>query len=174
MQGDAGIRIPSAEWLQAIDPMQGLWALFILDDPMWHGPHRNDMGFRAIWSVPRAVHGQGAGGGMPIGGVTCSKTLLGQFAHAPSLGHITTFMATSGLCRRRGCVRRLGPGRPVGLEQRMAHWEMPGRSRRGSMRSTPKIIAVELENANAVKGRACGSEARQGPRRSPVLVFECA
>ena len=98
VQGDAGIRIPSTQWLQKIqDQCRETKTLFILDEiQCGMGRTGTTWAFEQFGVVPDVLcMGKALGGGMPIGGVACSKTLLGQFAHAPSLGHITTSGAQS-------------------------------------------------------------------------------
>ena len=97
VQGDAGIRIPSAEWLQAIQTQcKASGALFILDEiQCGMGRTGTTWAFEQFGVVPDVLcMGKALGGGMPIGGVACSKTLLGQFAHAPPSGTSPRLAAT--------------------------------------------------------------------------------
>ena len=149
-------------------------ALFILDEiQCGMGRTGTTWAFEQFGVVPDVLcMGKALGGGMPIGGVACSKTLLGQFAHAPSLGHITTFgghpMACAGVV---GAFDALAQVDRVGLEQRMAHWEiaLAAHDAVRCVRRLGAFIAVELENANAVqKAVHAGLKRDQG---RGVLLF---
>ena len=172
VQGDAGIRIPSAEWLQAIQTQcKAYGALFILDEiQCGMGRTGTTWAFEQFGVVPDVLcMGKALGGGMPIGGVACSKTLLGQFAHAPSLGHITTFgghpMACAGVV---GAFNALAQVDRVGLEQRLAHWEIALAARR-CIRRLGAFIAVELVDANAVQ-----KAVHAGLKRDQGRGFSCS
>ena len=175
VQGDAGIRIPSAEWLQAIQTQcKASGALFILDEiQCGMGRTGTTWAFEQFGVVPDVLcMGKALGGGMPIGGVACSKTLLGQFAHAPSLGHITTFgghpMACAGVV---GAFNALAKVDRVGLEQRLAHWEsaLAAHDAVRYVRRLGAFIAVELEDADAVQ-RAVNAGLKRDQGRG-VLLF---
>ena len=175
VQGDAGIRIPSIEWLQAIQTRcKASGALFILDEiQCGMGRTGTTWAFEQFGVVPDVLcMGKALGGGMPIGGIASSKALLGQFAHSPSLGHITTFgghpMACAGVV---GAFDALTKVDRVGLESRLAHWEstLAAHDAVRCVRRLGAFIAVELEDANAVqKAVHAGLQRKQG---QGVLLF---
>lgn len=157
VQGDAGIRIPSAQWLQGIEAKcKATGALFILDEiQCGMGRTGTTWAFEQFGVVPDVLcMGKALGGGMPIGGLACSKSLLGQFAHAPSLGHITTFgghpMACAGVV---GAFEALGKVDRMGFERQLASWEEALVAHRAVrvVRRIGAFIAVELEDAHAVQ-----------------------
>ena len=157
VQGDAGIRIPSTQWLQKIqDQCRETKTLFILDEiQCGMGRTGTTWAFEQFGVVPDVLcMGKALGGGMPIGGVACSKALLGQFAHAPSLGHITTFgghpMACAGVV---GAFEALAKIDPNGLERQLAKWEeaLIGHDAVQCVRRIGAFIAVELKDAQAVQ-----------------------
>ena len=157
VQGDAGIRIPSTQWLQKIqDQCRETKTLFILDEiQCGMGRTGTTWAFEQFGVVPDVLcMGKALGGGMPIGGVACSKALLGQFAHALSLGHITTFgghpMACAGVV---GAFEALAKIDPNGLERQLAKWEeaLIGHDAVQCVRRIGAFIAVELKDAQAVQ-----------------------
>jgi acetylornithine/succinyldiaminopimelate/putrescine aminotransferase len=175
VQGDAGIRIPSAEWLQAIQTKcRASKTLFILDEiQCGMGRTGTTWAFEQFGVVPDVLcMGKALGGGMPIGAVACSKSLLGQFAHDPSLGHITTFgghpMACAGVV---GAFDALAQVDRDGLELRLVHWEtaLAEHNAVQCVRRLGAFIAVELEDADAVqKAVNAGLTREQG---EGVLLF---
>ena len=113
------------------------------------------MGFRAIWSGSRrALHGQGAWRRHAIGGVACSKTCSDNSptplprAHQYICGHPMACVV--------GAFNALTQVDRVGLEQRLAHWEiaLAAHDAVRCVRRLGAFIAVELEDANAVQ-RPC-------------------
>lgn len=94
IQGDAGVRIPNTRYLQALrNKCDEVGALLILDEiqcgmgrtgKMWAFEH-----FDIIPDI--LTSGKALGGGLPIGCLISSKSLMSQFTTNPMLGHITTF-----------------------------------------------------------------------------------
>ena len=94
VQGDAGVRIPSQDWLQTLrNACSKVGALLILDEiQCGMGRTGKPWAFQHFGIVPDVLcMGKALGGGMAMGGLAASKAHLGLFAHGPSLGHITTF-----------------------------------------------------------------------------------
>lgn len=94
VQGDAGIRIPDASWLQALRRRcDEVGALLVLDEiQCGMGRTGTPWAFLQFDVVPDMVcMGKALGGGMPVGALVASKQAMSQFAQNPSLGHITTF-----------------------------------------------------------------------------------
>lgn len=94
IQGDAGIRIPDKDWMQALrkrcDEMD---SLLILDE-IQAGMGRTGtlFAFKHFDIVPDILLlGKALGGGLPIGAILASRELMELFTHQPMLGHITTF-----------------------------------------------------------------------------------
>ena len=175
VQGDAGIRIPSTAWLQALQAKCKMYgALFILDEiQCGMGRTGTTWAFEQFDVVPDVLcMGKALGGGMPIGGVACSQTLLGQFAHGPSLGHITTFgghpMACAGVV---GAFEALAKVEWSKLEMQLASWEkaLKGHKAVQTVRRIGAFMAVELADAEAVQRAVhAGLSRENGPG---VLLF---
>jgi len=94
IQGDAGIRIPDTEWIQALRvKCSEAGAHLVLDEiQCGFGRTGRPFAFEHYGVVPdHLCLGKALGGGMPIGALVSNKGHLQQFAHSPSLGHITTF-----------------------------------------------------------------------------------
>jgi acetylornithine/succinyldiaminopimelate/putrescine aminotransferase len=94
IQGDAGIRIPDTEWIQALRvKCSEAGAHLVLDEiQCGFGRTGRPFAFEHFGVVPdHLCLGKALGGGMPMGALVSGKRHLQQFAHSPSLGHITTF-----------------------------------------------------------------------------------
>lgn len=94
IQGDAGIRIPDVEWLQALrERCTETGALLILDEVQAGlGRTGSWFAFEQFGIVPDILTlGKALGAGMPVGATVAHRGLMEQFTHGPMLGHITTF-----------------------------------------------------------------------------------
>ena len=94
VQGDAGIRIPDAEWIQNLrEQCTKVNAMLILDEiQCGMGRTGRPFAFEHFDIVPDALClGKALGGGLPMGALISSKVAMAQFASGPSLSHITTF-----------------------------------------------------------------------------------
>lgn len=94
IQGDAGIRIPDKSWMTALrNRCTATGAQLILDEiQCGFGRTGKAFAFEHFQVVPdQLCLGKALGGGMPMGALVSSRNHLKQFAHSPSLGHITTF-----------------------------------------------------------------------------------
>ena len=94
IQGDAGVRIPSKEFLIALrDRCSEVGAMLIFDE-IQTGLGRTGklFAFEHYNVVPDVLTiGKAFGGGMPIGGFVSSKENMKALTYNPELGHITTF-----------------------------------------------------------------------------------
>jgi acetylornithine/succinyldiaminopimelate/putrescine aminotransferase len=94
VQGDAGVRTAHNDYLVALrNKCTEVGALLIFDE-IQCGVGRTGSWyyFQQTPVVPDAfTTAKGFGGGLPIGALVASKELHGIWAHAPMLGHITTF-----------------------------------------------------------------------------------
>ncbi|MDA0939526.1 MAG: aspartate aminotransferase family protein [Bacteroidetes bacterium] len=157
VQGDAGIRIPDRAWLQALrDRCTKSGVLLVLDEiQCGMGRTGKPWAFEHFGVTPDVLcMGKALGGGMPIGALAASTDLLGQFAHHPSLGHITTFgghpMACAGAVGALTALHELDFSE---LERHCSVWhkaleEHPAVER---VRRIGAFFAVELESAEAVQ-----------------------
>ena len=116
--------------------------------------------------------GKALGGGMPSGALAASTSRLGQFAHHPSLGHITTFgghpMACAGAV---GALTALQELDFTGVERHCSLWHQaleqhPAVER---VRRIGAFFAVELANAEAVQQAVDAGLSSQDGRG--VLLF---
>ncbi len=94
IQGDAGVRIPSKEFMQALrNRCDKVGALLIFDEiQTGFGRTGKLFAFEHFDLVPDILTiGKAFGGGMPIGGFVSSLANMEQLTFDPKLGHITTF-----------------------------------------------------------------------------------
>ena len=94
VQGEAGIIVPSKEWMQALrKKCTETGALLILDEiQAGFGRTGKLWGFEHFDIVPDILLlGKALGGGMPLGAFIADKKLMDAFTNNPVLGHITTF-----------------------------------------------------------------------------------
>ncbi len=94
IQGDAGVRIPSTEFMNALrQRCDETGALLILDEiQCGMGRTGKLFAFEHYGIVPDVLTiGKAFGGGLPIGAFIADKKIMKVFTHDPPLGHITTF-----------------------------------------------------------------------------------
>ena len=94
IQGDAGIRIPTRSFMQALrSRCTETRALLILDEIQCGMGRTGTMfAFEHFEIVPDILTlGKAFGGGMPIGAFVASEKIMQSLSSDPPLGHITTF-----------------------------------------------------------------------------------
>jgi len=94
IQGEAGIRIPSTDYMQALRKRcTDTGALLVLDEiQCGFGRTGKLFAFEHFDIVPDILLlAKGMGGGMPIGAFITSNELMSTLSRNPILGHITTF-----------------------------------------------------------------------------------
>ena len=94
VQAEAGVRAPSAGWLQALrDRCTQTGTLMILDEiQAGFGRTGKLWGFEHFGIIPDVLLlGKALGGGMPLGAFIASGELMSHLSDNPVLGHITTF-----------------------------------------------------------------------------------
>ncbi len=94
VQAEAGIIVPSQEWMQALrKKCTDTGTLLILDEiQAGFGRTGKLWGFEHFDIVPDVLLlGKALGGGMPLGAFIADKKLMNVFTENPVLGHITTF-----------------------------------------------------------------------------------
>lgn len=94
IQGDAGVRIPSIEWMHALRKKCDETGALLIFDEVQTGFGRTGrlFAFEHFGIVPDVITmAKGMGGGMPIGGFATSRHIMETFTDDPALGHITTF-----------------------------------------------------------------------------------
>lgn len=101
IQGDAGVRIPTKKYLQALRNKCNLEKALLVFDEIQCGMGRTGkmFAFEHFDVVPDILTlGKALGGGMPIGALVSSKKILDSFQSNPMLGHITTFGGHPVIC----------------------------------------------------------------------------
>src|SRR5687767_2025748 len=94
VQGEAGIIVPSIEWMQMLrKKCTETGALLVLDEiQTGFGRTGKLWGFEHFGIVPDILLlGKALGGGMPLGAFISSHERMQALTNAPELGHITTF-----------------------------------------------------------------------------------
>lgn len=94
IQGDAGVRIPSKEYLKALRETCSKTGTLLIFDEIQCGMGRAGslFAFEQFDVVPDIVTiGKAFGGGLPIGAFISSYENMQSLIHKPMLGHITTF-----------------------------------------------------------------------------------
>ena len=94
VQGEAGVKVPSREWMQALrKKCTDTGTLLVLDEiQAGFGRTGKLWGFEHFDIVPDILLlGKALGGGMPLGAFISSKNLMDTLTENPVLGHITTF-----------------------------------------------------------------------------------
>jgi acetylornithine/succinyldiaminopimelate/putrescine aminotransferase len=94
IQGDAGIRIASKDFLEKLRKICNENCNLLIMDEIQSGMGRTGKLFAFEHSniIPDILTvGKAFGGGMPIGGLVTSQKLMSLFNNNPTLGHITTF-----------------------------------------------------------------------------------
>ncbi len=94
VQAEAGIIVPSKEWMQALRRKCTATGTLLVLDEIQAGFGRTGKlwGFETFEIIPDVlVLGKALGGGMPLGAFIAEKRLMNVFTENPVLGHITTF-----------------------------------------------------------------------------------
>ena len=94
VQGEAGLRLPRAEWLRALrQRCDEMGTLLILDEiQAGYGRTGSLFAYTRYGIRPDILLlAKGFGGGMPIGAFIAPRVLMQVLTHDPVLGHITTF-----------------------------------------------------------------------------------
>jgi acetylornithine/N-succinyldiaminopimelate aminotransferase len=94
IQGDAGVRIPSLDYMKALRKKCTETGTLLIFDEIQTGFGRTGklFAFEHFDVVPDILTlAKGLGGGMPIGAFVSSQEIMHILTHNPPLGHITTF-----------------------------------------------------------------------------------
>lgn len=94
IQGEAGVRVPSATYMQALrQKCTDVGALLIFDEiQTGFGRTGKMFAFEHFGIVPDILMlAKGIGGGMPLGAFVAPKEIMDVIKDNPMLGHITTF-----------------------------------------------------------------------------------
>jgi acetylornithine/succinyldiaminopimelate/putrescine aminotransferase len=94
IQGDAGVRIPSRQYMQAVRKKCNDTGTVLILDEIQCGMGRTGklFAFEHYAIVPDILTiAKAFGGGLPIGAFIADKKMMQTLTHNPMLGHITTF-----------------------------------------------------------------------------------
>jgi len=94
VQGEAGVRIPDAEWLRALRERCTQTGALLIFDEIQTGLGRTGEMFAATKYGVRpdiVCLAKALGGGMPLGAFAARHDVMSALSHDPALGHITTF-----------------------------------------------------------------------------------
>lgn len=94
VQGEAGVRLPDREWLQALRRRCTETGALLIFDEIQTGMGRTGELFamQKYGVTPDIVClAKAFGGGMPLGAFVASREMMAALTHDPVLGHITTF-----------------------------------------------------------------------------------
>jgi len=156
VQGDAGVRIPTKKYLQAVRKRCDEAGAFLILDEIQCGMGRTGtlFAFEQFQIVPDVLTiGKAFGGGLPIAAFISSKEKMQLLTHDPMLGHITTFGGNP-VC----CASALATLQAIEDEKILSHVESKGRLIE-SLLSHPKIkeirriglmFAIDFENEDRV------------------------
>lgn len=156
IQGDAGVRIPSQEFMTALKDKCTETGTLLIFDEVQTGIGRTGklFAFEHFNVVPDIITlAKGLGGGLPIGAFIASFELMKLLSHNPMLGHITTFggnpiscasaLATINIIAEEGLLMQIEPKGQL-IEEQLQHTQVKAIRRKGLM------LAVELESEEKV------------------------
>jgi acetylornithine/N-succinyldiaminopimelate aminotransferase len=101
IQGDAGVRIPSKEFMSLLRKRCDEVGALLIFDEIQCGMGRTGkiFAFEHFGITPDILTlGKALGGGMPVGAFVSSKEIMSVFTNNPMLGHITTFGGHPVIC----------------------------------------------------------------------------
>ena len=171
IQGDAGVRIHSKDWLSKLREICSKTGAILIFDEVQCGMGRTgqNFGFEHFNVIPDVLClGKALGGGVPIGAFVSSSKLMSLLRDNPKLGHITTFggnpLATTGAV---GALKLLGKVNFDNIEKRGANWESKLKSHPSvkEVRRIGLFFYVELETPDLV------SETIMNGLENGVLMF---
>ncbi len=156
IQGDAGVRIPSQEFMTALrNKCTEAGALLIFDEVQTGIGRTGKMfAFEHFNVIPDIITlAKGFGGGLPIGAFIASYKLMKLLSHKPMLGHITTFggnpiscasaLATLNIIAEHFFLTQIEPKGQL-IEELLVHTEIKAIRRKGLM------LAIELKTEEKV------------------------
>ncbi|UII32006.1 aspartate aminotransferase family protein [Fulvivirga ulvae] len=156
IQGDAGVRIPSAKYMQALRAKCNETGTLLIFDEIQTGIGRTGklFAFEHFDVVPDILTSAKAlGGGLPIGTFVSSYEIMQCLTHNPMLGHITTFggnpvccaaaLATLNVIEDEGLLDNVD-GKGLLFEQLLQHERIKEIRRKGL------LFAFEFETSEEV------------------------
>ena len=125
VQGDAGVRVPTKKYLQAVRKRCNEVGALLIFDEIQCGMGRTGklFAFEHFEVVPDILTiAKAFGGGLPIGAFVSSYENMQQLTHNPMLGHITTFGGNP-VC----CASALATLQVIEEEKLLEHVEVKGK-----------------------------------------------
>jgi acetylornithine/N-succinyldiaminopimelate aminotransferase len=168
VQGEAGVRVPPAEFLPALERRcREAGALLVADEVMTGFGRTGRLFAVERWGVrpDLLVLAKALGGGYPLGALAGSRGLLEVFANDPPLSHVTTFGGHPVSCAAgRAALRVLLRERLTERADRVGAQfrEQLGEAFRGAaavreIRGLGLLIGIELEDAGVTRRFVDGS-----------------
>ncbi|MBD80788.1 MAG: aspartate aminotransferase family protein [Crocinitomicaceae bacterium] len=158
IQGDAGVRIPTMEYLKALrNKCSETGTLLILDEiQCGYGRTGKFNAFENFEIVPDMVTlGKALGCGLPIGAVVGNREVLSCIQNNPELGHITTFGGNPVVCAAAdeglNLFRRLVDSQEVEEKGKRIDKLLNAIPAIKEIRRMGLMIAVELESPEKVE-----------------------
>ena len=139
VQGDAGVRVPTKKYLQAVRKRCNEVGALLIFDEIQCGMGRTGklFAFEHFEVVPDILTiAKAFGGGLPIGAFISSYENMQQLTHNPMLGHITTFGGNP-VC----CESALATLQVIEEEKLLEHVEVKGKLIEDLLRH-PKVKEV--------------------------------
>ena len=156
IQGDAGVRQASTEYLKALRQKCNETGTQLIFDEIQCGMGRSGKNFAFEHSgvVPDILTlGKALGGGMPIGALVSSKEKLDLFTHDPMLGHITTFGGHPVVCAASAAGLKVLSHIDYDEVNRIGHFLEDGLLNHKLVKEVRRIglmFAIDMENAEVV------------------------
>lgn len=157
VQGDAGVRIPSREYMRALRKRCNETGTLLILDEIQCGMGRTGklFAFEHFGIVPDILTiAKAFGGGLPIGAFISSKKIMSALTHDPMLGHITTFGGNP-VC----CASALATLNVIGEEKLLDQVERKGKlfesllqhSGIREIRRIGLLFAIDFDSADRVQ-----------------------
>lgn len=157
IQGDAGVRIPSLDYLQALQAKcNEVGALLVLDEIQTGlGRCGTLFAFEQFNVEPDILClGKALGAGLPIGAMITSRSNMEKFTFDPMLGHITTFGGNPVICAAANAgLTELLKGEIISSVQEKGDFianSLKNHTAVKEIRHQGLFIAIELESPEAV------------------------
>ena len=157
VQAEAGVIVPSREWMQALRDRCTITATLLIFDEIQTGFGRTGTlwGFEQTGIAPDVLLlGKALGGGMPLGAFIASRSVMESLTNDPVLGHITTFgghpvSCAAGLAAMKVLLKKNVTG-SVKTKEEMFRAKLK-HERILHYRSQGLLIALEFDNAETTK-----------------------
>lgn len=158
VQGDAGVRIPDAAYLQALRRRCDETGALLVCDEIQCGMGRTGTmwAFSQFGFVPDILTaGKALAGGLPVGAMVSARSHMELLASAPELGHITTFGGHPLVCASVAATLDVYEGEiNLGFVRENGHYIAGRLTAHRAVREVRQIgyyFAIDLHGAEAVQ-----------------------